>query len=57
MKTYTIDFNNSHVVSVYPEEESGKGGRVYDPQTISFAGLEWQSGIFVEPHRRSHSRW
>lgn len=28
--TYTVDFDDSHIVPVYPEEECGKGRGVHD---------------------------
>ena len=46
--TYTIDFDDLHLVSVDPDEEHGKGGGVHDTETVGLARLERQGGVLVE---------
>ena len=37
--TYTIDFNNAHVMTVDPEEKRGERGSVDNTETICLSGL------------------
>ena len=38
-RTYTIDFNNAHVMTVDPEEKRGERGSVDNTETICLSGL------------------
>jgi hypothetical protein len=47
--TYTIDLNNAHFMTIYPEEESGERRSVHDSEAVRLPRNEWQCGILVEP--------
>ena len=55
--TYTIDFDDLHLVSVDPDEEHGKGGGVHDTETVGLARLERQGGVLVETNGSSDGAW
>ena len=53
LESYTVNFNNPHVMTVYPKEERSKCGYVYYSQPVGLARLEWECCILVKPNSRS----
>ena len=39
--TYTVDFDDPHLVAINPKEESRKRGGIDHSKTVCFAWLEW----------------
>jgi hypothetical protein len=54
METYAVDFNNGHVVTINPEIEGSKCGRVDDSQAVGLSWLEGQCGVLVESNCRGN---
>lgn len=52
-QTNPIGFDNSQLMSIYPEERRIKRASVDYAKTVSFPRLEGQSGILIESHSRS----
>lgn len=46
--TYTVDFDNAHVMSFYPEEKHAERRRIDNAQAIRLSDFKWESRIFVE---------
>ena len=46
--TYAVNLNDTHIVTVDPEEEHGECRCVHNAQTVGLAGLEWECRILVE---------
>ena len=46
--TYTIDLNNSHVMSINPEKEHSKGASIDHTQAVRFSRDKVESRILVE---------
>ena len=51
---YTVDFDDTHIVPVDPEEECRKRARVHDPQTVCLSGLEGERRVFVKANFASN---
>ena len=48
-RTYSIDLDDAHVMTINPEEEHGQRRGIDNPNTIGLARLEGKSCVFVEP--------
>jgi hypothetical protein len=48
--TYSINFNDPHVVSIQPREEHGERGGVDDAKTVGLASLERNRCVLVIGH-------
>lgn len=46
--TYTVNLDDTHIVTVDPEEEHSECRCVHNAQTVGLAGLEWECRILVE---------
>ena len=53
-EAYAVDFDDAHVVTVNPEEESREGRRVNDAQAVRLSGLKGEGRVLVEAHGRGH---
>jgi len=54
--TCTVDFDDTHIMSVNPEIEHGKRRGVYYPKAVSLSGYEREGRVFIEACVGCHSR-
>ena len=52
---YTVNFNDSHFMTIDPEEKGSKCGSVDDAQAVRLPRFKWQSSIFIESNFRPRS--
>ena len=54
MRTHAVGLDDTHVMTIDPEEECRERARVHDAKTISLSGLEWEGCVLVETDGTGH---
>jgi hypothetical protein len=52
---YTVNFNDTHFMTINPEEKSSKCGSVDNAQAVRLSWFKWQSSILIESNFRPRS--